>query len=148
MAFEVRKDWYVGDDPAMTCWAVMGGSNAYIAAASGAEAITSWSMKAYDLTEDPDLAITPDSNGSGIVGTGHLDAYNTPQLDGYWTKGGSGYNVRHYIANADFTTTPLVSGHEYMFVYKLQTAAWASGGGGWGQITVVRRGRAVPPPPT
>lgn len=147
MLYEIVADWYAGDDPGMNAWAVMGASNAYLVAATGGEAITSWVMLAYDLSVDPDLPITPDANGSGNANTGHMASFNSPQLDGYWTRGGSGYNVRHYIANADFTTTPFVAGHEYLFVYKLQTPAWAVASGGWGQITLRRRGRCIPPPP-
>ena len=139
MPSEATRDWYVGDDPGATAFAVFGSDGVMLTGTTFA-----WTLRAYDQTLAPETAITPDTSASGSgTGTFFLQSA-TAVLDGYWTYGGTGYNWRTYLANAHFVTTPLLAGHEYRFVWTVTTATYDATANKFGTITIARRGRCLP----
>ncbi len=129
------RDWMEGDDPGMGMWAVRTSDQVAFITAD----IVSWTMTAYDMSADPTAAITPDLNGNNTV-TNFFVAKAGITVDAFWTKDDIGYNIRHYIRNGDFTTTPLKAMHQYRFVYLIQTATFDGTAHKSGQITLVREG--------
>lgn len=133
----IQEDWEEGDDPGMNMWRVPGADGVMLVAAD----VTSWTLKVYDLTVDPTVGIVPDSNSSGTANSNNFRTFNSLQVgDGFWSKDDIGYNLRHYVNNADLTSTPFKAGHTYLFVYKVLTSAFSGSSGDFGQITLQRRG--------
>ena len=137
MIREVVRDWIVGEDPGMSAWQLAGDDGVLLVPNDLLNGAPPWTVRCYDITLAPEDAITPDSNSEGNANSNNWVTKTSGTIDGYWTRGGQGYNVRHYIENQDYTTTPFVAGHEYRFVYTVETDDW-------GNIILVRRGRCLP----
>lgn len=124
----LKRDWMQGDDPGMSAWYVVGADQSALVSAD----VTGYSIAVYDLTARPSALIATLTST-----TPALAVYNSPQLDGYWSKDDVGYNVRHYMKASHATFLP---GHSYRFVYTLTTGAFDEASGNWGAITLVREG--------
>lgn len=135
----LKEDWFEGDDPGMNLFAVKTPKGEVIQNGD----ITSWNLRVIDLTGDPTVELTPDDNSSNASGTNLFTCTSSTVLtvDGYWTKNDIGYNIKHYVRNADMTTVPFKAGHHYRFVYRIQTGAFDGlSNRKCGQITLMREG--------
>lgn len=142
---EFNQDWYQGDDPGVTAWPVTGGDGSFITTTNNA-----WALQVFDITgATPETALTASGTPAGHNGAAGTSIYFTqlaaPVVDGYWTKGGSGYNWRSYVPNAGYQVAGnlFVAGHEYRFVWTVTTPDYDGTANKWGKVTLVRAGKCL-----
>jgi hypothetical protein len=143
---ESNQDWYVGEDPGFTTWFVVGGDGAMITSTD-----SDWTVTVYDTTSaTPETALTPSATPTDHDEYTGSNAYflqsATVVTDGYWTGGGAGYNWRAFVPDAGYQEagSTFVAGHEYRFVWTVDTGAYDAAANHWGTIVLVRTGRCLP----